>query len=330
MVKFAVFISVLLAFVLKDFSVNALVKTCSPTFNEGFLSGSNELGMRWEFCTKMTFAQSGYAEWHSWAAYRDKEYFLKLFQNYVEAGPADDYEDYKPDSDPYKHLIQIDLAIYDEVGWTKMMKEVELTKKIHELKKKGEEYEHLPDPMMCEERLSHAIQTDRIKIYPNRTSIIEKKRVRKITESYDSRSQKKMDLNRYHQEFGDHDGPLSTDDYDEHDEAMAKTDQSWYYVIADCQGRLEIYRDEEKIDHLLGLDVMWNDIDEVHDYKDFEVGQAMNSPDPLMHSVDHEEHGIMTPEGEDIMHPPNLDPDNHDPEHEEDEDHIDDDEHHDG
>ena len=35
---------------------NALTKTCAPSFHETFLSGSDEIGMRWEYCTKMTFA----------------------------------------------------------------------------------------------------------------------------------------------------------------------------------------------------------------------------------------------------------------------------------
>ena len=36
-------------------TVHCLLKTCSPTFHEKFLSGGDEVGMRWEYCTKMTF-----------------------------------------------------------------------------------------------------------------------------------------------------------------------------------------------------------------------------------------------------------------------------------
>jgi len=43
-----------------------------PSFHETFLSGSDELGMRWEYCTKMTFSKKGFAEWHSMATYKDE------------------------------------------------------------------------------------------------------------------------------------------------------------------------------------------------------------------------------------------------------------------
>ena len=39
--------------------------------------------MRWEYCTKMTFSKTGYAEWHSKATYRSKDYYQKLFMNYL-------------------------------------------------------------------------------------------------------------------------------------------------------------------------------------------------------------------------------------------------------
>jgi hypothetical protein len=31
--------------------------------------------MRWEYCTKMTFSQYGFAEWHSMATYKDEPMF---------------------------------------------------------------------------------------------------------------------------------------------------------------------------------------------------------------------------------------------------------------
>jgi hypothetical protein len=60
-----------------------LLKTCSPSFHDKFLSSGDEINMRWEYCTKMTFSKDGYAEWHSKATYRNKDYFQKLFMNYL-------------------------------------------------------------------------------------------------------------------------------------------------------------------------------------------------------------------------------------------------------
>ena len=62
---------------------NALFKTCVPSFHDNFISGGDEISMRWEYCTKMTFSKDGFAEWHSWATYRRKDLFNLMFQNYV-------------------------------------------------------------------------------------------------------------------------------------------------------------------------------------------------------------------------------------------------------
>ena len=91
--------------------VNGLMKTCQPTFHDSFLSGGDEFTMRWEYCTKMTFSSKGYAEWHSWAAYASPLHFSELFDNYVASHNYTDQEKL----DPNRHLLQIDLAIYDEV-----------------------------------------------------------------------------------------------------------------------------------------------------------------------------------------------------------------------
>ena len=57
----------------------------------------------------MTFSASGFAEWHSWSTYKNKKYFEKLFHNYLIENKI-----YKEEYlDINKHLIQIDLAIYD-------------------------------------------------------------------------------------------------------------------------------------------------------------------------------------------------------------------------
>ena len=41
--------------------VNALTKMCAPSFHDTFLSGGDEINMRWEYCTKMTFKRNGQA-----------------------------------------------------------------------------------------------------------------------------------------------------------------------------------------------------------------------------------------------------------------------------
>ena len=70
---------------------------------------------------------------------------------------------------------------------------------------------------------------------------------------------------------------------------MAQTDQTWYFVIADCDGHLEIMRDEiSRKDHLLGLSLLWNEIDKT-DYEGFEVdsnGDKLNSPTKYLDTSD--------------------------------------------
>ena len=43
------------------------------------------------------------------------------------------------------------------------------------------------DTMTCDERLSHAIHIDKIKVYPDRSTIIEKTIKRNIIETHDER-----------------------------------------------------------------------------------------------------------------------------------------------
>ena len=73
----------------------------------------------------MTFSQHGYAEWHSMATYKDFFQFETLFDNYLK-----DHKNQKnPDeTDPNKHLLQIDLAIYDENEWEKIMFQIDSVK----------------------------------------------------------------------------------------------------------------------------------------------------------------------------------------------------------
>lgn len=57
--------------------------------------------MRWEYCTKMTFSNKGFAEWHSMATYSNTQQFDKMFQNYLLEHMTD-----KPEAiDPNRHLL---------------------------------------------------------------------------------------------------------------------------------------------------------------------------------------------------------------------------------
>lgn len=60
----------------------------------------------------MIFRRNGFAEWHSWATYRHQDYFQKLYTNFLmeEKKNQDD-----PALDMSLHLLQIELAIYDEL-----------------------------------------------------------------------------------------------------------------------------------------------------------------------------------------------------------------------
>lgn len=82
--------------------------------------------------------------------------------------------------DPNKHLLQLDLAIYDQSQWDKIMYQIEEVKQAQALEKIKKEagvendLKQTWSAMSCHERLSHAIHVDKIKIFPNSTSIIEK------------------------------------------------------------------------------------------------------------------------------------------------------------
>ena len=112
--------------------------------------------------------------------------------------------------------------------------------------------------MSCDERLSHAIHIDKIKIYPNSTMIIEKTVKRNIIETHDERVGQKAKNNEYHNDYYNKEHLAHFDDPELHDDMANREDQTWYFVLADCFGTLEIYQDEvTKRDHLLGLDVFW-------------------------------------------------------------------------
>jgi len=124
--------------------------------------------------------------------------------------------------------------------------------------------------MTCEERLSHAIHIDKIKIFPNGNAIIEKTKRRYIQESHEDRVEYKHVYNPYNLKYETKDIHLAHDWKDTHEKNQAKKDQTWYFILADCRGSLEILQDEvTKKDHLLGLHSLWQDIKE-EDYKGYE------------------------------------------------------------
>lgn len=203
--------------------------------------------MRWEYCTKVTFKKNGFAEWHSWATYLNERHFSKLFNNYLKYRPKPAGSEKQWDQiDPNVHLTQIDLAIYDQTGFRKVMLDAFSS---------GHSFLKSLKQMTCEERLSHALQIQKIKIYPNATSIVEDFQKRDLSEVYEKKIQQNSLGNEYFKES----------DTEEVDKAMhenqAKNDQTWYFVLADCKGTLEIYQDEQtKREHLLGLDVLWQNL----------------------------------------------------------------------
>ena len=112
--------------------------------------------------------------------------------------------------------------------------------------------------MTCDERLSHAIHIDKIKIYPNATMMVEKVVKRNIIETHDERVGQKHINNEYHNDYFNKEHLAHFDDPELHESMAQRKDQTWYFVLADCFGTLEIYQDEiTKRDHLLGLDVFW-------------------------------------------------------------------------
>ena len=58
-------------------------------------------------------------------------------------------------------------------------------------------------------------------------------------------------------------------------------DQTFYFALADCDGALEIFEDENKKEHLLGLSTLWNDVDPF-DFYGFENLEHMGMEYNLM------------------------------------------------
>jgi len=71
--------------------------------------------------------------------------------------------------------------------------------------------------MSCEERLSHAIHIDKIKIFPNSTTIIEKTKRRYIQESHEDRVEQKHVYNPYTLKYETKDIHMAHDFKEVHD-----------------------------------------------------------------------------------------------------------------
>ena len=72
--------------------------------------------------------------------------------------------------------------------------------------------------------------------------MIEKITKRNIQETHEERIGQKHLNNEYHNEYGNNKEIYAhLDDPHYHDHLMAQTDQTFYFVIADCFGALEIY-----------------------------------------------------------------------------------------
>jgi ribonuclease HI len=72
--------------------------------------------------------------------------------------------------------------------------------------------------MTCEERLSHAIQIDKIKIYPNSSTVVEKTTRRYIQETYRDRVQRKYKNNEYFRVYDNREEHEEFDTRETHEE----------------------------------------------------------------------------------------------------------------
>lgn len=200
------------------------------------------------------------------ATYMYPQLFEKVFQNYLMEEEVTD----TAAMDPNQHLITIDLAVYDEVQWQKVMHDQDMKTSMQKAIDSGVGHHDSYKPMSCHERLSHAIQIDKIKLFPNSSMIIEKVQKRNIVESHDERIGSKEKSNKYHELYDSQALHTYLDNEHTHAHFMDKEDQTWYFAIADCNGKLEVFHDDKKNDHMLGLREMWEDINERQDFKDME------------------------------------------------------------
>lgn len=75
--------------------------------------------------------------------------------------------------------------------------------------------------------------------------------------------------NEYHNFYSNKDEQAHFDDPETHDVMVNSHDQTWYFVLADCHGQLEIFKDEvTKREHLLGLNAMYEDLNADMLYQD--------------------------------------------------------------
>jgi hypothetical protein len=73
---------------------------------------------------------------------------------------------------------------------------------------------------------------------------------RSVSESYEERIANKI----YRMGSEDLNDSIIDLEREQHERLMEEEDQTWYFALADCEGRAELFRDEEtQKDHLLGL-----------------------------------------------------------------------------
>ena len=79
-----------------------------------------------------------------------------------------------------------------------------------------------------------------------------------MTESHRDRVHQKYKNNEYFNLYDSKEMHEEFDSLTTHEEFQSRQDHTFYFVVADCKGALEIFRDEvTKRDHLLGLNALW-------------------------------------------------------------------------
>ena len=99
-----------------------------------------------------------------------------------------------------------------------------------------------------------------------------------MSENYNDRVNLKGQNNEYHkkEELGDFNGvhPVVAERSERHNKMLESKDQTWYFVLADCKGTLEIMKDEVSRKYqLLGLSRLWQEINE-KDYEGYETDDS--------------------------------------------------------
>jgi Na+-transporting NADH:ubiquinone oxidoreductase subunit NqrF len=74
--------------------------------------------------------------------------------------------------------------------------------------------------------------------------VVEGHKRRNISESHLDRVEMKHSNNEYTRLYGNRDEHDHFDDREWHERMLEEQDQTWYFVLADCDGALEMFRDE--------------------------------------------------------------------------------------